>query len=200
MKERRAADLSHLPEYGFGAVSPMWWGTLGFMSLEATGFALAVGAYLFLQSLADQWPLGAAEPNLLPGTIVLLLLLVSEIPNRILDRWAHEEDLGKVRIGMVLMSLLGMAPLAIRWFEFPALNVSWDQNAYGSILWLLLGLHTTHLITDLGDTLVLTALMFTRHGKSGKRFSDVSDNAFYWDFVVASWVPIYLLIYWVPRL
>ena len=27
-----------------------------------------------------------------------------------------------------------------------------------------------------------------------------SDNAFYWDFVVVSWIPIYLLIYWVPRL
>jgi cytochrome c oxidase subunit III len=30
-------------------------------------------------------------------------------------------------------------------------------------------------------------------------FSDVSDNAFYWYFVVASWLPLYFLIYWVPR-
>jgi len=42
--------------------------------------------------------------------------------------------------------------------------------------------------------------MFTRHARAGSRFSDVNDNAFYWDFVVASWIPIYLLIYWVPRL
>jgi heme/copper-type cytochrome/quinol oxidase subunit 3 len=33
-----------------------------------------------------------------------------------------------------------------------ALNVSWDANAYGSVVWLLLGLHTTHLITDTIDT------------------------------------------------
>ena len=44
-----------------------------------------------------------------------------------------------------------------------------------------------------------SSLMFTRHAK-GKRFSDVSDNAFYWYFVVASWVPLYALIYGVPRL
>ena len=66
-------------------------------------------------------------------------------------------------------------------------------------IWFLLGLHTTHLITDLGDTLVLTALMFTRHGENGRRFSDVSDNAFYWDFVVLTWLPIYFILYWLPR-
>jgi heme/copper-type cytochrome/quinol oxidase subunit 3 len=67
------------------------------------------------------------------------------------------------------------------------------------MVWVLLGLHTAHLLTDLGDTLVLTALMFTRHAK-GKRFSDVEDNAFYWNFVVLSWLPIYALLYWAPRL
>jgi heme/copper-type cytochrome/quinol oxidase subunit 3 len=65
-------------------------------------------------------------------------------------------------------------------------------------VWALLGLHTAHILTDVIDTWVLTALMFTRHAH-GKRFSDVDDNAFYWNFVVLSWLPIYVLIYWVPR-
>jgi cytochrome c oxidase subunit 3 len=64
----------------------------------------------------------------------------------------------------------------------------------------LLGLHTLHIGTDVVDTIVLTALMFTRYGDMGRRFSDVNDNAFYWDFVVLSWLPIYFLIYWFPRL
>ena len=101
---------------------------------------------------------------------------------------------------MVVMSLLGVAPLVVRIFEFPALNVNWDSNAYGSILWILLGLHTTHILTDLADTLVLAALMFTRHGGNKRRFGDVQDNAMYWNFVVATWLPIYVCIYWVPRL
>jgi heme/copper-type cytochrome/quinol oxidase subunit 3 len=33
----------------------------------------------------------------------------------------------------------------------------------------------------------------------GKRFVDVSENAIYWYFVVALWVPLYVIIYWVPR-
>jgi len=169
------------------------------MALEGTGFALAAGSYLYLYSASTDWPLSAKAPNHWPGTIVTVLLIASLAPNLILSRYAAKCAIVPVRIGMVVMSLLGIAPLVVRWFEFSALNVYWDTNAYGSMLWVLLGLHTTHLITDAGDTLVLTALMFTRHGKSGRRFADVTDNAFYWDFVVLTWIPIYLLIYWLPR-
>ena len=62
-----------------------------------------------------------------------------------------------------------------------------------------MGLHTAHLLTDLVDTAVLTALMFTRHARD-RRFVDVSENAFYWYFVVLVWLPLYAVIYWVPRL
>ena len=98
------------------------------------------------------------------------------------------------------MSILGIAPLVVRIFEFTAMNVSWDTNAYGSIVWTLLGLHTTHIITDVIDTLVVGALMFTRHGNNQRRFGDVQDNAMYWNFVVLTWLPLYVCIYWVPRL
>lgn len=192
-------DLSHLPTFAFGARTLTWWGTLGFMALEGMGFVLSAGAYLYLMTLAPKWPLNAPQPDYWPGTVVTLLLLASIPLNLVLDRWARACDLAKVRWGLVGMTLLGIAPLAVRWFEFPALGVRWDTNAYGSVTWFLLGLHTTHLITDLGDTIVLTALMFTRHGKSGRRFSDVSDNAFYWNFVVLAWLPIYFILYWLPR-
>jgi cytochrome c oxidase subunit 3 len=29
---------------------------------------------------------------------------------------------------------------------------------------------------------------------------DVSENAFYWYFVIAAWVPIYVVLYLVPRI
>jgi heme/copper-type cytochrome/quinol oxidase subunit 3 len=194
-----ARDISELPTFSFGSRTLTWWGTLSFMALEGTGFLLAAGAYLYLMTLAPKWPLNAAQPNYWPGTVVTLLLLASVPLNKLLNRWAKRQDIAKVRWGLLGMSVLGMAPLIVRWFEFPALLVRWDSNAYGSVAWFLLGLHTTHLITDVGDTLVLTALMFTRHGHNGRRFSDVSDNAFYWDFVVLTWLPIYFILYWLPR-
>src|SRR5215204_5053109 len=179
MRQRTVADISNLPTFRSGPRTPTWWGTLAFMALEGTGFALAISSYLYLEYLAPGWPLSAPVPNHWPGTIVTILLLVSLVPNHILDRYAKNCQMLPVRIGLVVMSALGIAPLVVRWFEFPALNIYWDANAYGSMLWVLLGLHTTHLLTDVGDTIVLTVLMFTRHGYSGRRFGDVGDNVFY---------------------
>lgn len=195
-----AADLSDLPTHSFGYRSLMWWGTLGFIAIETSGFGLAAAAYLYLAQKAAVWPIAAAPPNHWPATALTLVLLLSLILNHFATASAKAHDLSKTRLYLSIMSAIAIATLVIRAFEFPALNVSWDTNAYGSIVWVLLGLHTAHLATDAIDTFVLTALMFTRHGHEGRRYSDVEDNAFYWGFVVVSWLPIYFLIYWFPRL
>jgi cytochrome c oxidase subunit 3 len=200
MKQSIVLDLSKLPPHGLGTASLTWWGTLAFMLIEGTGFALAIVVYLYLMSLAQQWPLHAPAPDLLPGAVLTLLLIASLLPNILVARWARAKDLRKVRIGLIVMSLMGIAPLIVRVFEFPAMHINWDQNAYGSIVWVMLGLHTTHILTDLIDTLVLTALMFSRHGDNPRRYGDISDNAMYWNFVVATWLPMYICLYWVPRL
>ncbi|MBV8763871.1 MAG: cytochrome c oxidase subunit 3 [Hyphomicrobiales bacterium] len=200
MRQRIALDVSELPMHGLEGASPTWWGTFAFMLLEGTGFALVIAMYLYLLDLAPQWPIGAEPPRLGPGTALTVILIASLVPNLFISRWARERNLRKVRFGIVIMSLLGIAPLIPRAFEFSALNTSWDSNAYGSILWTMLGLHTTHIVTDVADTIVLAVLMFTRHGTNLRRLGDVQDNALYWNFVVLTWLPLYICIYWIPRL
>lgn len=199
MKQRPVQDVSELPTCGFGSASPIWWGTLAFIALEGMGFALAAGAYLYLRQVNPQWPIAAPPPEHWAGTALLVLLLVSLAPNALVDRAAKRQSLPTVQFWLIVMTALGILAVAIRGWEFTQLNIRWDDNAYGSITWFVLGLHATHLLTDLGDTVVLAVLMFTRH-VTKRRFSDVSDNAFYWYFVVASWVPLYALLYGVPRL
>ncbi len=197
MRTRVVQNVSSLPTYGFGSRASTWWGTLGFCVIEGTGFILVIGMYLFLAFNNPHWPIGFSRPVHWPGTALTILLLLSIIPNVMVDRAAHEEDLPRVRWLLVLLSAIGLVAIAIRFFELYMLIPRWDSNAYGSVIWFLLGLHATHIITDVGDTIVLTALMFTKHARA-KRFADVSDNAFYWYFVVAAWLPIYYLIYWFP--
>jgi heme/copper-type cytochrome/quinol oxidase subunit 3 len=195
----KGVDVSSFPTHGFDSHSTMWWGTVGFVLIEATGFVLVIAVYFYLWSINDPWPMGGGPPELGAATATLALLLVSLWPNLMASRRAKKQDKAGCRRLLVMMSVLGLLPLISRAYEFAALGVSWRDNAYGSVIWAILGLHTLHLLTDVADTLVLTALFFTRHAH-GKRYSDVSDNAFYWNFIALSWVPLYLLVYWAPRL
>jgi cytochrome c oxidase subunit I+III len=140
-----------------------------------------------------------APPDLLWGTLNTVVLLASAIPNQLAKTAAEEVDLARVRFWLVVAMIFGVGFNAIRVFEFAALNCTWTTHAYGSIVWMLLGLHTTHIATDVLDTGVLTVLMFTGPVEE-KRFVDVSENAMYWYFVVLTWLPIYGVIYWAPRL
>jgi heme/copper-type cytochrome/quinol oxidase subunit 3 len=193
-----ALDVANLPSYGFGHRSLMWWGTAGMIVIEGMAFAFMIVIYFYLRSLSDSWPAGGGRPDLLWGTLNLLLILASAIPNIYTDKAAIDHDLSKVRIGLVILSAFGLVLLIVRTVEFTTLNVRGDESAYGSVVWMLLGLHTFNLITDVADSLVLTALMFKKQ-LEGKRFVDVAENSGYWNFVVISWVPIYAVVYWGPR-
>ncbi|WP_288407000.1 cytochrome c oxidase subunit 3 [uncultured Herbaspirillum sp.] len=114
-------------------------------------------------------------------------------------RAAKRFERQRVRRWLPLCLLFSLLFLGGRVGEFAALNVGWSDNAYGSITWMLLGLHTVHLVTDTFDSLVLTLLFFTGPLES-KRYVDVSENGDYWYFVVASWLVLYVVIYWGPRL
>jgi cytochrome c oxidase subunit 3 len=195
---RRALDVSALPEYAFGHQGLIWWGTVGFMVIEGSMFVMAMITYFFLRIRVTEWPPSLPDPDMTLGTVNTLILLVSTIPNHLAKKAAEAFDVGRVRVLLLVCLGFGLAFVAVRWFEFMSLNASWDSNAYGSIVWFLLALHTTHLVTDVIDTGVLTALMFTGHVEP-KRLVDVSENGLYWYFVVLSWLPIYATIYLAPR-
>jgi cytochrome c oxidase subunit I+III len=197
---RPRLDVSAIPDHAFGSRSIMWWSTLCVIFIESTVFFITIASYFYLQGNENEWPPG---PTPLPGlwwpTVNTFVLLASLIPNHFVKKAAEAEDSARVRPWFIVADLFALAFLVIRGFEYAHLNVSWDTNAYGSVTWTLLTLHTLHLLTDFIDSVVLTVLMFTRHAEDGRRLVDVSENALYWYFVVLSWLPIYAVLYWAPR-
>ena len=197
--ERPMLDVSGLPDHAFGSRSIMWWSTLCIIFIEGTVFVITIASYFYLQGNETAWPPeGTPLPGLFWPTINTFVLLASMIPNHFVKKAAEAEDVAKVRPWLIVCDLFALVFLVIRGFEYAHLNVSWDSNAYGSVTWTLLGLHSVHLLTDFIDSVVLTVLMFTRH-VDGRRFVDVAENGFYWYFVVLSWLPIYAVLYWAPR-
>lgn len=191
-------DLRELPDYAFGHRMPIWWGTVFFMIIEGSGFLMLIAAYLYLFGQNPDWPPVGQLPSPLPGAALIALMLVSEIANAWVKRVCRRFDTHKAQAGLVLMSGVGLAALGIRWWEFDALSLRWDENAFASVIWALLFLHTTHLIVDVAETCVMAAMSFIGP-LDARRFVDFVENAEYWDFVVLSWIVVYTALYWLPR-
>lgn len=194
----RAIDVSHLPEYAFGHRNLMWWGGSALMIIEGTMFALLFMSYIYLRNRSPEWPPGYFAPWLFWGTLNTGILLASAVPNHLAKKAAERLDLRALRLWLGLSIIFGFAFATVRAFEFGALNVWWDSNAYGSIVWVLLGFHTTHVITDIIESVAVEVLLFVGPMEES-HFVDAQENALYWYYVVVTWLPVYGFIYLAPR-
>jgi len=197
---RREIDVAELPTVTFGPRSLMWWGTLGFMTIEGWTTAILVVSYFYLRQNFESWPpLRTPNPSLAIPTINLLIMLVSIVPARLAADAGKRLDLAGVKRWLAVSSVVGVAICVVRWWELWALNTRWDTNAYGSAAWMIVGFHTSLLLLDVADTVGLT-LFYSIREMPAKAFSDTADNSFYWYFTIGLWIPIYLIIYVGPRI
>jgi cytochrome c oxidase subunit III len=197
---RSVIDLRALPDVVFGPRDIMWWGTLGFVLIEGFTLALCAAAYLYVtQNFATWPPENTPLPSLVAPTVQVVVMLASLIPATWTARAAHRFDLGAVRIGLTIATAFAIAIVGLRaWELLVSLNVKWESNAYGSVQWLVLGAHATLLAVELVEIGGMM-LIFWLAPVEEKHMSDVADMVFYWYFMVLSWLPLYVLCFWLPR-
>jgi heme/copper-type cytochrome/quinol oxidase subunit 3 len=203
MKIRRprvVMDVSGLPDVCFGPRDIMWWGTAGFVLIEGFTMVLCCVAYIYLQQNFAAWPPpGTLRPSLGVPTVLAAAMLLSLPLVAWVDRAAKRFDLRAVRIGLPIAALVCFGFVGLRLVELASsVNVKWNSNAYGSALWLVLGCHGTLLLVEASEALGM-AVMFWIAPIERKHFSDVADAMFYWYFMVAAGLVIYLLCFLLPR-
>jgi len=197
---RSAADVSTLPTVTFGPRSLMWWGTMGFATIEGWTSALLIGAYLYLRQNYEAWPpLRTPNPSLLMPTINLALMALSIIPATLAMFAGKRLDKAGVKLWLLVSSIVSVAIVVLRWWDLWALNTRWDTNAYGSAAWTIVGFHGSLLVVDAMDTIGLT-LFFWLRPLPVKSYSDVADNSVYWYFTIGLWAVLYLILYVGPRI
>jgi cytochrome c oxidase subunit III len=191
-------NVAHLPDHASGSRALLWWGTMGFIAVELSIFGVLIATYLYGMARADVWPPGGEPPDLTYGIATTAIMLLSVWPNLLYQRAAGRSDVRLLRRGLVVAVVLETALIAVRCFEFFALEVRWDEHFYGSILWTMLAFHTLHLVSDWIETIALL-LIARREPLNPRRVADMGENALYWHFAVLIWLPIFVLIYLVPR-
>jgi cytochrome c oxidase subunit 3 len=195
---RVVADVRELPRTVFGHRSLMWWGTVGFIVIEGSTLFICLVSYFYLRRNFSTWPPEHIyRPELVIPTIQALLMLASNIPMRAVDRASSRMDLPAVRGSLVICSFLIVVMTVLRVFEFSSLKVRWDTNAYGSAAWATLVAHTTLLVLEMAETIVITLLMFQPDVEE-RDLSGVSDNALYWYFLTLVWIPLYVMVFLTP--
>jgi cytochrome c oxidase subunit III len=200
LPRRVVLDVSLLPRTVFGTRDMMWWGTLGFVIVEGFSLVLTAAVALYLRKNFATWPPEDIPlPSVVAPTVLVASMLASLPVIRRLSQRSMDFEVRPVRTLLTIAALFTVAFVALRAWELTqSLNVRWDANAYGSAQWLMVGSHALLLAVQCVETIGM-ALIFWRGPVEKKHFSDASDVAFYWYFIVLSWLPLYLLAFWFPR-
>jgi cytochrome c oxidase subunit 3 len=191
-------DVSDLPSVAFGRSNTTWLANVLYMTIEGMMFALMFASYFYLRTRVQQWPPGHLAPELRYGVANAIVFVLSVIPARWVQRVAPSGDRRAIRNGLALLAAFATVAVIIRVLEFTALNCRWSDDAYSSTLWVLIGMHAGHLVTELIETLVILAVAFTPK-MEGTRLADAAINSDYWYFVVVTGLLNFLFIYALPR-
>lgn len=200
VRERAVLDLSGLSPYSHGPQGPSWWGMLGLVAIEGMVFATFIASYFYLRMGEPEWPPGALEPpELLLPTINTVVLIASSASMYWAEQRIKKGDGRGLALGVLLGIVLAMAFQIIKAIEYSMVEFWWDTNAYGSIVWLMIGFHSAHVMAVILKAVVVDVLAWRGYFDQERRLG-VTINGIYWHFVVVVWIPLYLVIYWAPRL
>jgi heme/copper-type cytochrome/quinol oxidase subunit 3 len=99
----------------------------------------------------------------------------------------------------LVATLLAAACVVLRWREFDAVHVGWDENAYGSIVWGILVMHLIYLVLAVGEG-AFAALTIALYGLDDNLVGDIEVTAIYWYWVAGAWLLLYAVVFWAPRI
>jgi heme/copper-type cytochrome/quinol oxidase subunit 3 len=205
---RRELDVSGLPDSAWDSRDPVWWGNTLLIFIETTTIMLLVVSYFYVRRNFNDWPPVQSNtpkaiynplPDLPIATVELILIVASCLPMYLIDMAARRENRRQVVIGLWFMLAVTIVAIVMRFYEFQHLKFRWDDNAYGSITWTILGTHLTYLL-GAGAEFFIMALWLSRRPIDEKHALDVTLAGGYWYWVAGTWLLCYGVVYFGARL
>jgi len=193
-------DVSALPSHAFGLRNPLWWGLLLLVAIEGTAMGLLLVSAIYLRGEADVWPPSTVGPAALRLALIEAALLgASTFPMVWAVRAARAQRLRPARGWLVVATVLAVAMLAVRAAEIPRVAFRWDSHAFGSVFWMTLGVHITHVVTGVLENGLLIAVFFVGPVEK-KHYGDLEASALLWYLSVLEWAPAVFIFYGAPAL
>jgi cytochrome c oxidase subunit 3 len=171
---------------------------VGVMIWLGSEFMFFSGLFAAFFTIRSHW--GAHWPP--PGTkldtyqaLVFTFVLLASSPTMQFGVWAEERgERRKARVWIVVSFLLGAAFLANQMYEWKTLPFRPHTNVYGSLFYVMSGLHGLHVLLGLVAMILLLARMIGPRGDPGETpvFQAVS---YYWHFVDIIWIGLFSCLF-----
>jgi heme/copper-type cytochrome/quinol oxidase subunit 3 len=170
-----------------------WWGMVLLIATEFTLFTCLIASYFYLRFQEVQWPpAGIEKPSVTLPLVFTAMLVVASAPIYGAVRAARA---GSARTAWLLLATAAAIQgtylgLQLHLFVGDMNSFSPTESAYGSIYFVLVGLHHVHVAVGLAlDAWLLLALV---RGLTNYRLIGLRVIALYWYFVAFIAIPVVL--------
>ncbi len=185
------ADVGPL---GFQRPSLLGVGTIIWLGSELMFFSGLFAAYFTIRANAPVWPPAGIHVDVLQSGMFTLVLLMSSVT---VQKALYEEEKGRrtsARWWLFLTILMGALFLSNQFVEWRTVDFSPSTNAYGSLFFVMSGLHGLHVSIGLVAMAGVLGRMIGPRGDPGEKnvFQAVS---YYWHFVDIVWIGLYSALF-----
>lgn len=176
--------------------SPARVGAVVWLASELMFFAGLFAAYFTIRASVADWPPAGVDLQPLRAGLFTLVLVASSGTVQLAHHAAERADLVALRRWLGATVVLGSVFLANQGLEYAANSFSISSHSYGSIYYLMTGLHGLHV---LGGLLAMALLMIRASVDTDAASQEptVAVVSYYWHFVDIVWVGLYATLYFV---
>ena len=169
-------------------------GILIWLGSELMFFSGLFAAYFNIRAHAAVWPPPGTKLDLVQASIFTVVLLASS-PTMQKAVWEIEKgNRTSARRWLIVSFILGLAFVINQGVEWVSLTTRPGTNAYGSLFFLMTGLHGLHVILGLVAMLFLLGRMRGMSGDPGE-LSVFQGVSYYWHFVDIMWIGLFSCLF-----
>ncbi len=169
-------------------------GVIIWLGSEFMFFSGLFAAFFTIRAHAAVWPPPGTKLDTYQALIFTIVLLASS-PTMQFGVWAQERgERGKARAWIVTSMVLGAAFLGNQLYEWKTLPFRPQTNAYGSLFYIMSGLHGLHVLLGIVAMAALLGRLSGPKGDPGETpvFQAVS---YYWHFVDIVWIGLFSCLF-----
>jgi cytochrome c oxidase subunit 3 len=189
-----AVERQDVGPLGFQRPSLLGVGTIIWLGSELMFFSGLFAAFFTIRGHASVWPPAGIHLDVLQAGFFTLVLLMSSVT---VQKAVYEEEKGRrssARWWLILTIAMGATFLWNQFTEWRTVDFSPSTNAYGSLFYVMSGLHGLHVSIGLVAMAAVLGRMIGPRGDPGEKnvFQAVS---YYWHFVDVVWIGLYSCLF-----